>query len=544
MRSHLRSRSPEGSFQGTPLSCTRRPGACPTMRTRAVGHARRTGFGGFGRCASQMRQARTRASRRLKSAVLIRMLRLPPSAIQAPSMPHSPPFSQLSALSPLDGRYHKQLEPLRACFSEAALFRHRVAIEIRWLLALAAEPAIAEIEPFSKATNSALERIVETFSEEDAAQVKAIDAETNHDVKAIEYWLKKRLAGNPEAVRVAEFVHFACTSEDINNLAYALMLKEGRDRVLLPALDRVIEALGALAVKLADTAMLARTHGQPASPTTLGKELANVVYRLRRARRSIASVSLTGKMNGAVGNYNAHLAAYPDFDWESFARAFVESLGLEFNPYTIQIEPHDSFAEQFDAFARANTVLLDLDRDLWGYISLGYFKQKTKAGEVGSSTMPHKVNPIDFENSEGNLGIANALLRHFSEKLPVSRWQRDLSDSTVLRNIGVALGHSLLAYESCLKGLGKLEADPARMRGELDASWEVLGEAVQTVMRRYGLPDPYEQLKALTRGKRVDGEAMRAFIRGLALPEAEKARLLKLTPAAYIGKAAELARKI
>ena len=452
------------------------------------------------------------------------------------------PLSPLSALSPLDGRYHKQLDPLRACFSEAALFRHRVAIEIRWLLALAAEPAIAEIKPFSTGTHAELERVVGTFSEEDAAQVKAIEAETNHDVKAIEIWLKKRLAG--EAKRVAEFVHFACTSEDINNLAYGLMLKEGRDRVLLPALDRVIEALAALAVRLADAAMLARTHGQPASPTTLGKELANVVHRLRRARRSIASVSLTGKVNGAVGNYNAHVAAYPGFDWERFAQAFVESLGLEFNPYTTQIEPHDSLAEQFDAIARANTVLLDLDRDLWGYVSLGYFKQKAKAGEVGSSTMPHKVNPIDFENSEGNLGIANALLRHLSEKLPVSRWQRDLSDSTVLRNIGVALGHSLLAYESCLKGLGRLEADPARMLEDLEANWEVLAEAVQTVMRRYGLPDPYEQLKAFTRGKRVDGEAMRAFIRSLELPEGEKARLLKLTPAGYIGKAAELARKI
>jgi adenylosuccinate lyase len=469
------------------------------------------------------------------------MLKLTLLVIQAPSMP---PLSPLSALSPLDGRYHKQLEPLRACFSESALFRFRITIEVRWLLALAAEPAIAEIKPFSKDTTAELERIIAAFSEEDAAQVKAIEAETNHDVKAIEYWLKKRLAGNPEAGRVAGFVHFACTSEDISNLAYGLMLREARDRVLLPALDRVIETLAALARRLADAAMLARTHGQPASPTTLGKELANVVHRLRRARRSIASVSLTGKANGAVGNYNAHLAAYPGFDWENFSRAFVESLGLEFNPYTIQIEPHDSFAEQFDAFARANTVLLDLDRDLWGYISLGYFKQKTRAGEVGSSTMPHKVNPIDFENSEGNLGIANALLRHLSEKLPVSRWQRDLSDSTVLRNIGVALGHSLLAYESCLKGLGKLEADPARMLEDLEANWEVLGEAVQTVMRRHGLPDPYEQLKQLTRGKRVDGEAMRAFIRGLALPETEKARLLKLTPAGYIGKAAELARKV
>src|SRR6266705_1232229 len=531
MRSHSRSRSPEGSFQGMPLSCTRRPGACPTMRTRAVGDARSTGLGGLGRWASQILHARTSASRRSNRAGSTRMIKSVLFAIRAPLMPpHSPP-SPLNALSPLDGRYHKQLDPLRACFSEAALFRFRIAVEIRWLLALAAESAITEIKPFSKATRSELERIIETFSDEDAAQVKAVEAETNHDVKAIEYWLKKRLARNPEGARIAEFVHFACTSEDINNLAYGLMLKEVRDRVLLPALDRVIEALAALARRLADAA-------------TLGKELANVVHRLRRARRSIASVSITGKINGAVGNYNAHVAAYPDFDWETFARAFVESLRLEFNPYTIQIEPHDSFAEQFDPIVRANTVLLDLDRDLWGYISLGYFKQKTQAGEIGSSTMLHKVNPIDFENSEGNLGIANALLRHLSEKLPVSRWQRDLSDSTVLRNIGVALGHGLLAYESCLKGLGRLEADPARMLEDLEANWEVLGEAVQTVMRRYGLPDPYEQLKELTRGKRVDGEAMRAFIRGLALPEAEKARLLKLTPAGYVGKAAELARKI
>jgi adenylosuccinate lyase len=467
------------------------------------------------------------------------MLKFAVSANQASSMPTSP----LSALSPLDGRYHRQIEPLRKFFSEAALFRHRITIEIRWLLALAAEPGIGEIGPFSSGTIAELERVIESFSEGDAAQVKTIEAETNHDVKAIEYWLKQRLGANPEAARVAGFVHFACTSEDINNLAYGLMLKGARERVLLPALDRVIEALAGLGRALADTPMLARTHGQPATPTTLGKELANVAQRLRRARRAIASVALLGKINGAVGNYNAHLAAYPDFDWERFARSFVESLGLEFNSHTTQIEPHDCLAEQFDAVARANTILLDLDRDLWGYISLGYFKQKTKAGEVGSSTMPHKVNPIDFENSEGNLGIANALLRHFSEKLPVSRWQRDLSDSTVQRNIGVALGHSLLAWESCLKGLSRLEADAARMLEDLETNWEVLAEAVQTVMRRHSLPDPYEQLKQLTRGKRVDGEAMRAFIRGLALPEAEKRRLLELTPARYTGKAAELARK-
>lgn len=454
------------------------------------------------------------------------------------------PLSPLSALSPLDGRYYKQLGPLRSCFSETALFRHRIAVEIRWLLALSAEPAIVEIEPFSKATNAELERVIEAFSEDDAGGVKAIEAETNHDVKAIEYWLRKRLAGNPEAGRVAEFVHFACTSEDINNLAYALMLTEARERVLLPALDRVVDALAAHAVRLADCAMLARTHGQPATPTTLGKELANVVHRLRRARRGIASVPLAGKMNGAVGNYNAHVAAYPDFDWPRFAQRFVESLGLEFNAYTTQIEPHDGLAEQFDAIARANTILLDLDRDLWGYVSLGYFRQKLKEGEVGSSTMPHKVNPIDFENSEGNLGIANALLRHLSEKLPVSRWQRDLSDSTVLRNVGVALGHSLLAYESCLKGLSKLEADPARMKADLDANWEVLAEAVQTVMRRHGIADAYDRLKELTRGRAIDRESLHAFIRGLLIPEKEKKRLLELTPATYIGKAAELARKL
>src|SRR2546426_2251793 len=544
MRSHSRSRSPEGSFQGMPLSCTRRPGACPTMRTRAVGEARSTGLGGLGRWASQILHARTSASRRSNWAGSTRMIKSVLFAIRAPLMPpHSPP-SPLNALSPLDGRYHKQLEPLRACFSEAALFRYRIAVEIRSLLALAAESAIAEIKPFSKATRSELERIIETFSEEDAAQVKVVEAETNHDVKAIEYWLKKRLARNPEGARVAEFVHFACTSEDINNLAYGLMLKEGRDRVLLPALDRVIEALAALARQLADAAMLARTHGQPASPTTLGKELANVVHRLRRARRSIASVSLTGKMNGAVGNYNAHVAAYPDFDWESFARAFVESLGLEFNPYTIQIEPHDSLAEQFDAIARANTVLLDLDRDLWGYVSLGYFKQKAKTGEAGSSTMPHKVNPIDFENSEGNLGIANAFLRHFSDKLPVSRWQRDLTDSTVLRNLGVALGHAALGWTALRQGIAKLAVDRDRLAADLDANWDVLAEAIQTVMRRYGLPDPYEQLKSLTRGKGgVKREALQAFVAGLELPPDAKARLEALSPSAYTRLAAALAKR-
>jgi adenylosuccinate lyase len=454
------------------------------------------------------------------------------------------PLSPLSALSPLDGRYHRQLEPLRRYFSEAALIRYRVAIEIRWLLALSDESAIAEIEPFSKATRDELDRMAESFTDDDAALVKTIEAETNHDVKSIEYWLKRRLAGNPEAVRVAEFVHFACTSEDINNLAYALMLRDGRDRVLLPALDRVAERLAGLAREHAALPMLSRTHGQPASPTTLGKEMANFAQRLRRARARVAGVSLQGKINGAVGNYNAHLAAYPDLDWEAFTRRFVEGLGLEFNSHTTQIEPHDSLAEQLDAVARANAILLDLDRDLWGYISVGYFRQKSKAGEVGSSTMPHKVNPIDFENSEGNIGVANALLRHLADKLPVSRWQRDLSDSTALRNVGVALGHSLLAYESCLKGLGKLEADPARLAADLEANWEVLAEAVQTVMRRHGLPDPYEQLKALTRGKRIDADSMRAFIRALDLPETARKRLLELVPAGYVGLAEKLARGV
>src|SRR5213083_985966 len=452
--------------------------------------------------------------------------------------------SPLAALSPLDGRYAGTVDALRGYFSEQALIRYRLRIELAWLEALAAERAIRELKPFSRATKAAFGRLVEDFSERDAEHIKNIEAETNHDVKAIEYWLKSKLATNREVQRSIEFVHFACTSEDVNNLAYALMVAESRDRVMLPELDRVVAALRELARRHAALPMLSRTHGQAATPTTLGKELANFAHRLRRARERIAGAAILGKVNGAVGNYNAHLMAYPAFDWERFCRRFVERLGLEFNAYTTQIEPHDWIAELLDAYARANSILLDLDRDIWGYVSLGYFSQKLKSGEVGSSTMPHKVNPIDFENSEGNIGIANALLRHLSEKLPVSRWQRDLSDSTVLRNIGVALGHSLLAYESCLKGLGKLEADPARMLEDLEANWEVLGEAVQTVMRRYGLPDPYEQLKALTRGKRVDGEAMRAFIRGLALPEAEKARLLKLTPASYVGKAAELARKI
>ncbi len=452
--------------------------------------------------------------------------------------------SPLAALSPLDGRYAAAADPLRQTLSESALIRYRVKIELAWLRALATEGAIRSLRPFSKATLAALDRLVERFGEGDAERIKAIESRTNHDVKAIEYWLRERLGRQREAQSSLEFIHFACTSEDINNLSYALMLADARASVLLPSLDRVIAALRRLAHQHAQLPMLSRTHGQAASPTTLGKELANFVHRLRRARDRIASVPLPGKMNGAVGNYNAHVAASPEVDWEPFCRRFVESLGLEFNPYTTQIEPHDALAELFDAFARSNTVLLDLDRDLWGYISLGYFKQKLRKGEVGSSTMPHKVNPIDFENSEGNIGVANALLRHLAEKLPVSRWQRDLSDSTALRNAGVALGHTLLAHASCLKGLAKLEADPKRLAEDLEANWEVLGEAIQQVMRRHGVPEGYEKLKAMTRGKRLDRGRFMSFIRGLPIPAAAKKRLLALTPAKYTGLAASLAKRI
>src|SRR3990172_783892 len=394
--------------------------------------------------------------------------------------------SPLAALSPLDGRYARLVDPLREYFSEQALIRYRVRIEIAWLRALAAEPAIRELKPFSRATETAFDRLLGGFSERDAEHIKNIEARTSHDVKAIEYWLKGRLARNREVQGSLEFIHFALTSEDVTNVAYALMLADSRARVMLPALDRVVAALRGLARRHAGLPMLSRTHGQPASPTTLGKEMANFAHRLERARRSIAAVAILGKMNGAVGNYNAHLAAYPGLDWERLCRRIVERLGLEFTPYPTQIEPHDSYAELFDAYARANSVLLDLDRDLWGYVSLSYFRQKAKKGEVGSSTMPHKVNPIDFENSEGNVGVANALLRHLAEKLPVSRWQRDLSDSTALRNAGGALGHTLLAYGACLRGLGKLEADAGRMAEDLEANWEVLAEPVQTLMRRYG----------------------------------------------------------
>ena len=452
--------------------------------------------------------------------------------------------STLTALSPLDGRYAKSADPLRAFFSEHALIGYRVRVELAWLMALAAEPAIAELKPFSRGTVASLNDLALKFNETDSGQIKAIEAETNHDVKAIEYWLKARLGKDREVRGALEFVHFAATSEDINNLSYALMLAESRERAMLPKLDEVIAVLRDGARRHAGLAMLSRTHGQPASPTTLGKELANFVHRLRRARARIAVVPLLAKMNGATGNYHAHTIAYPDFDWERFCARFVQGLGLEFNPYTTQIEPHDSYAELFDAYAAANTILLDLDRDLWGYISLGYFRQKTKQGEVGSSTMPHKVNPIDFENSEGNLGVSNALLRHLADKLPVSRWQRDLSDSTALRNAGPALGHALLAYASCLRGLAKLEADPRRIAADLDANWEVLTEAVQQVMRRHGIAGAYEKLKALSRGKKLDRQQLAAFIRTLAIPAPEKKRLLALAPATYTGLAARLAKRI
>lgn len=454
-------------------------------------------------------------------------------------------FSAIAALSPLDGRYQTKVEPLRIYFSEFALIRYRVQVEVAWLKALSYEPGIVEVPSFSAETNTQLDNLAANFSVADGLAVKAIEATTNHDVKAVEYWLKQKLSDNVEVAKVAEFIHFACTSEDINNLSHGLMLKSSREQVMLPALDNIINRLIELSHQLADVPMLARTHGQPATPTTLGKEIANVVYRLHRGRKQLEAVSILGKINGAVGNYNAHLSAYPDLDWEKFAQLFVENLGLEFNPYTTQIEPHDTIAEMFDAYARINTILLDLNRDIWGYISLGYFKQKTKAGEVGSSTMPHKVNPIDFENSEGNLGIANALLRHLSEKLPVSRWQRDLTDSTVLRNMGVALGHTLLAYDSCTKGLNKLDANPAQLLDDLDNTWEVLAEPIQTVMRRYGVANPYEQLKTLTRGKcGITKETLHHFIADLNIPEAEKERLLALTPRNYIGKASTLAGRI
>lgn len=454
-------------------------------------------------------------------------------------------LSPLTALSPLDGRYHSKVEALRGYFSEYGLIRYRVVIEIEWLKTLSAEPGIKELPAFSTAAIQQLDKIAAQFSEPDAEEIKSIERRTNHDVKAIEYWLREKLSDNPETAKALEFIHFACTSEDINNLSHALMLNISRKKVMLPVLQTIIDKLQSLAHQHADQPMLCRTHGQTATPSTLGKEMANVVYRLQRAYSRIAEVKILGKINGAVGNYNAHLSAYPDVDWEVFAKRFVEDRGLTFNPYTIQIEPHDYMAELYDAFAGANTILIDLNRDIWGYISLGYFKQKVTAGEVGSSTMPHKVNPIDFENAEGNLGLANALLKHLSEKLPISRWQRDLTDSTVLRNMGVAFGYTLLAYESCLKGLNKLEANPARLSEDLNNNWEVLAEPIQTVMRRYNIESAYDKLKELTRGKNgINRTTLHAFIDTLNIPQTEKQRLFQLSPDTYIGKAAELAKRI
>jgi adenylosuccinate lyase len=453
-------------------------------------------------------------------------------------------LTTLNALSPLDGRYQNKLDALRPFFSEYALIKHRAWVEVEWLKALSATKELAEIAPFSAETIKELDAAITAFSEEDAAQVKAIELRTNHDVKALEYWLKEKFIGNHEVNAASEFIHFACTSEDINNLSHALMLKAARNSVMLPYLKDVIDRLSQLASEFADQPMLSRTHGQTASPTTMGKELANVAYRLQRQHQQISNNDILGKINGAVGNFNAHLSAYPDFDWEAFAKRFVESLGLTYNPMTIQIEPHDYMAELYDAMARANTILIDLNRDIWGYISVGYFKQKVKSGEIGSSTMPHKVNPIDFENSEGNLGMANAILRHMAEKLPVSRWQRDLTDSTVLRNMGVGFGYTLLGYDSCLRGLNKLEINAAKLAEDLDNSWEVLAEPIQTVMRRYGLENPYEQLKDLTRGKGgINKASLQAFIQTLNIPAEAKQLLLELTPANYTGKAAELAKK-
>ena len=453
-------------------------------------------------------------------------------------------LSSLTALSPLDGRYAAKVASLRPLLSEFGLMHRRVQVEVEWFIALS-DAGFAEFKPLSTAARATLREGVQQFSQADAQAIKDIEKTTNHDVKAVEYWLKARFAELPELKAAGEFVHFACTSEDINNTSHALMLQAARAEVLLPALDRLIDTLRALARTLAALPMLSRTHGQTASPTTVGKEVANVVARLVIARQRVAQVPLPAKMNGAVGNYNAHLAAYPDFDWEAFSRRVVEQgLGLTFNPYTIQIEPHDGMAELFDAVARCNTILIDWARDVWGYISLGYFKQKTQAGEVGSSTMPHKVNPIDFENAEGNYGLANALLSHLSQKLPISRWQRDLTDSTVLRNMGVALGYTVLAHDSLQRGLGKLQVDEARLASDLDGAWEVMAEAIQTVMRRHGLPEPYEQLKAFTRGQPMTRELMQDFIAALALPENEKQRLLAMTPGSYTGLAASLARRI
>lgn len=452
-------------------------------------------------------------------------------------------LTPLNALSPLDGRYARKANALRATLSEAAFMAHRVEVEVAWLMGLA-EAGLPELPAFSADARERLERIVADFSEADAARIKDIEKTTNHDVKAVEYWLKEQVAGHEELSRAAEFIHFACTSEDINNTSHALMLTRAREQAILPQLNELCTTLKSYARQFAHQPMLSRTHGQPASPTTLGKEFANFAVRLERAVHGVAAVVPLAKLNGATGNYNAHLSAYPEIDWAAFSKGVLERLNLVQNEHTIQIEPHDWMAQLFDAVARANTILLDLNRDIWGYISLGYFKQRLKEGEVGSSTMPHKVNPIDFENSEGNLGLANAMLRHLSEKLPISRFQRDLTDSTVLRNLGVALGYCAVAYDACLRGLGKLELNPSAIDADIDACWEVLAEPVQTVMRRYGLPQPYEQLKALTRGKGITQEALTGFIQGLDLPQEPKARLLAMTPRNYVGLAAELAVKV
>ncbi len=463
-------------------------------------------------------------------------------------MSSSTPFSTINALSPLDGRYAAKLSHLRPLMSEQGYMHRRVQVEVAWFIALS-DAKFAEFKPLSPGARTYLLGLVKNFSETDAAAIKEIEKTTNHDVKAVEYWIKSKFEARPELKAASEFVHFACTSEDINNTSHALQLKSGRDLVVLPALDKVITQLRDMAHVYADEPMLSRTHGQTASPTTVGKELANVVVRLAAAREKIAAVKLMGKMNGAVGNFNAHLSAWPDFDWEAFSRNVIETpeplgLGLTFQPYSIQIEPHDYMAELFDAVARANTILIDLARDIWGYVSVGYFKQRLKEGEIGSSTMPHKVNPIDFENAEGNLGLANALLRHLSEKLPISRWQRDLTDSTVLRNMGVALGYAVLAYNSMGVGLNKLELNREALSDDLNSSWEVLAEPIQTVMRRYGVQGAYEKLKEVTRGKTVKAEDLHALIRSLEIPEAEKERLLKMTPGSYVGMAAELAKRV
>jgi adenylosuccinate lyase len=453
-------------------------------------------------------------------------------------------LSPLNALSPIDGRYAAKTDDLRPWLSESAFMRNRVKVEVHWLIALS-KAGLADIPKFSAASEVKLLSLIDHFTEEHAQRIKDIEAITNHDVKAVEYWLKEQVQGDAELEKASEFIHFACTSEDINNTSHGMMLNGAVSQVMLPKLMDLINLLKALALQNAEVSMLSRTHGQPASPTTLGKEMANIAMRLEKAYANIARVRMSGKMNGAVGNFNAHISAYPEFDWETFSKKVIqERLGLEFNPYTIQIEPHDAMAELFDALARANTILLDMNRDIWGYIAWGYFKQKTKAGEIGSSTMPHKVNPIDFENSEGNLGIANALLKHLSEKLPISRWQRDLTDSTVLRNLGTAFGHTLLAYDSAIKGIKKLETNHARLAQDLDQCWEVLAEPIQTVMRRYQVPNPYEQLKELTRGKEITKETLQAFVKGLQIPSEAKEYLLSLTPSNYIGKAVELTLRL